>query len=123
MTRQEFVRRFVLMEMADDYENLEHICSLVAQHGSRCGLTIPRSEIIQAIVGLIETDLAKAYRLSARSPSVYTFPGVPSREELEDCSTYFFVTPEGLGLAASGGNWYPFDDLGDLRDDWVPPDT
>jgi hypothetical protein len=34
-----------------------------------------------------------------------------------DFKTYFYLTKKGLDLHLSDGTW-PFDDLGDLRQDW-----
>lgn len=65
MTRKELVRRFVLNEVGDDYENLEHIHTLIARDSARCGLAeVSRPEIVEGLAGLIESGLAKAYRLT-----------------------------------------------------------
>ncbi len=120
MTRREFVSRFVLMEIADDYENLEHICSVVAEDSSQCGLTIAVPEIIRGLVDLIEGGLAKAYRLSTRLAQ--EIQGVPRNDEFGDYYTHFWATPRGRQLVVSERDWWPFDDLGVLRTDWSPPD-
>jgi hypothetical protein len=120
MTRTEFVRRFVLMEIADDYENLEHIRTTVARDGSRCGMTISDTEIFRALADLIEAGLAKAYRLSGTAPAE-VIPGVPRPREIEDVHTYFWATSDGGDLVVSDREWWPFDDIGELREDWLPP--
>jgi len=71
MNRHELVRRIVLNSISDDYENLDQvIIRMVAQDGAKCGLTIDRSEIVDALAGLIEDGLAKAYLLSGTAPHV-----------------------------------------------------
>lgn len=117
MNRPELLRRFVLNEVADDYENLEKIYSEVSSLGSRCGLSLPRGEIKQALVDLIEARLVKAYRLTTNS--VEEFDGVPEAERMDD--SYFWITPRGKDLLVSDGDWWPFDDEGSLRVGWVPP--
>ena len=65
MTREEFVRRFVLNEIGDDYESLEHISPFILRDSERVGLTISRDEIVQAMPELIQAGLAQAYKLSS----------------------------------------------------------
>jgi hypothetical protein len=122
MTRIEFVRRFVLIEIADDYEDLEHIYSLVARDSLRSGLTVQKPEIIHALVELIEAGLATAYRLSGSSPA-QKIQGVPPRAEIEDSYIHFWATPKGRELVVSDRDWWPFDDEGALRRDWSPPNA
>jgi hypothetical protein len=120
MTRKEFVRRFVLMEIADDYENLEHTCSVVARDSARCGLAISQAEIVEALADLIDAGLARAYRLSGAE--VRVFHGVPTLQEAENFYTHFWATQTGRELMTVDREWWPFDDLGELRSDWVPPE-
>jgi hypothetical protein len=54
MDRYELVRRLVLNSIFDDYENVDQVILRgVAEDGAKCGLTIERSEIVNALSGLI----------------------------------------------------------------------
>ncbi len=83
---------FVLDAIADDYENLEKIDTHVNRLALECGLTIHSSEVLQALIDLIATGLAKAYRLSTVVPAE-EFQGVPTAAEVKDY--YFWVTEKG----------------------------
>jgi hypothetical protein len=120
MTRKEFVRRFILMEIADDYENVEHIRFMITRDCSRCGLIISETEIIFGLSEVIMAGLAKAYRLSGTVPAL-AIQGVPSQQEFTDPYTHFWATEAGRGLVTADRDWWPFDDVGNLRADWVSP--
>jgi hypothetical protein len=63
-----------LNSICDDFENVDQVILRdVAEGGAKCGLTIERPEVVEALAGLIEVGLAKAYILSA-------YPNDPSRE-------------------------------------------
>jgi hypothetical protein len=54
MDRYELVRGLVLNSIFDDYENADQVILRdVAEDGAKCGLTIERSEIVNALSGLI----------------------------------------------------------------------
>jgi hypothetical protein len=54
MDRSELVRLLVLCEICDDYENVDQIIFPgVARDAARCGLVIERSEVVNALAGLI----------------------------------------------------------------------
>ena len=77
MKRKQFVRRLVLDHIADDYENVDQmILNEVAEDGARCGLTIERPEIVNALAGLIEDRLAKAYVLSSTATELQGMPTI-----------------------------------------------
>lgn len=100
MNRTEFVRRLALMEISDDFENVDQvILRHVAERGSRCGLKIARSEIVDALAGLIEDGLAKAYDLSAagtKDPFSTEIQGMPEINLVEEnFKTYFYITRRG----------------------------
>jgi hypothetical protein len=100
MARKELVRRFVLNEIGDDYENLEHIRSLMAKDAERCGLTISTDEIVQSLADLIQSGLAKAYRF--RPPYKSQPDQIPRMPPLEEIREYYFwATPEGRDLQVS----------------------
>jgi hypothetical protein len=65
MERRERVRRLVLNSICDDFENVDQIILQdVTREGSKLGLTIERSDIVDALEGLIVDGLVKAYLLS-----------------------------------------------------------
>lgn len=119
MTRKELVRRFVLNEIGDDYENVEHIHTLIARDSSRCGLEISRPDIVQGLRELIETGLAKAYKLTPTRRTAEEVTGVQSVDQMDDY--YFWATPKGRDLQSSDDDWYPFDESGKIRKDWAAP--
>ena len=120
MNRHELVRRIVLNSISDDYENVDQvIIRMVAEDGAKCGLTIDRSEIVDALAGLIEDGLAKAYLLSGTAPHVTELQGMPSIDIPEsNFRTYFYITKKGMNLHRSDDTWYPLDDEGNLKPDW-----
>ena len=122
MTRSEFLRRLVLNEIGDDYENVDQvILREVAKTGARCGLTIERFEVVDALASLIADGLAKAYILPGpeRSPFSGELPGMPPMDEVEEnFKTYFYITKKGMDLHLSDREWFPLDDEGELRKDW-----
>ena len=126
MRRAEFVQKMVLNEICDDFENLDQIIlPNVAKYGCKCGLTIERTEIVEALSVLVENGLAKAYYLACKEPFSTELAGMPPMDTIEeDFRTYFYATKNGLDLQGSyrsAASW-PFDDEGELRCDWVPPE-
>jgi hypothetical protein len=122
LSRSEFVRRLVLNSICDDFENVDQvILPDVAADGAKCGLTIERPEVVEALAGLIEDGLAKAYRLPgpSRDPFSGELKGMPPMDVIEeDFKTYFYITEKGMDLHLSDDTWWPFDDEGHLRQDW-----
>lgn len=88
MKRRELIRRLVLNAICDDFENVDQtILRDVTRDGSRFGLTIERSDIVDELAGLIEDGLAKAYLLSGtmgRDPFAGELPGMPSLDVVEE---------------------------------------
>jgi hypothetical protein len=122
LSRSEFVRRLVLNWICDDYENVDQtILRDVAEDAGKCGLTVERPEVVEALASLIEDGFAKAYRLGDQDPSSGGLQGMPPMEVIEeDFKTYFYRTKKGLdlhNLHRSDGTW-PFDDEDELRPDW-----
>lgn len=122
MDRSGLVRLMVLNEICDDYENVDQIIfPQVAKQAAKCGLTIERSEIVDALAKLIQDGLAKAYLLSPFEPFSTELEGMPPLDVIEqDFETYFYVTEKGKGIAVAvfDDTRWPFDDLGELRSDW-----
>lgn len=112
MTRDEFIRRLVLDQICDDYENVDQtILGQVSEDGARCGLTIKRTEVIAALEKLIALGLVRAYDLSCRpgcSAELDGMPGIMTIEE--DFRTYFLATDEGIELQLSDDTWWPFNE-------------
>jgi hypothetical protein len=106
MDRSEFVRRLVLNSICDDYENIDQIIlPEVAKDGAKCGLTIERSEVVDALAWLIADGMATAYLLSSTGPSV-ELPGMPPVDEVEEYfKTYFYITKKGMDLHLSDDTW------------------
>jgi hypothetical protein len=123
MTRSEFVRRLVLDSICDDFENVDQvILRQVAKTSEKCGLTIERSEVVDALASLVADGLARAYILPGleKSPFSGELPGMPPMDEVEKYfKTYFYITKKGMDLHLSDGEWWPLDDEGELRKDWA----
>jgi hypothetical protein len=87
MERRELIRRLVLNSISDDFENVDQIILRdVAREGSKFGLSIERSDIVNALKGLIEDGLAKAYLLSGNlgpDPFAGELPGMPPLDVVE----------------------------------------
>jgi hypothetical protein len=122
MDRSELMRLMVLNEICDDFENVDQvILPNIAREGAKCGLSIERSEIVDALAGLVKDGLAKAYILTppCGDPFSREFQGMPPLDVIEEYfETYFYVTKKGMDLQLSGDTWWPFDDEGKLRPDW-----
>jgi hypothetical protein len=117
MTRQELVRLAVLMNIADACEEPVHVYQRVAEDLEPCGLWVAPEETQGALIELIESGLAKAYRMSAE-PFPEELQGVPPFDGSHDY--YFWITEDGLRSLASGrarDDW-PLDDLHDVIPGW-----
>jgi hypothetical protein len=126
MNRRELVRRLVLNAIADDYENVDQvILRHVAEDGAKCGLTIDRTEIVDALARLIEDGFARAYLLSSREPFRTELQGMPLIDVVEEYfETYFYITKHGTGLLLYDDASWPFDDERNLRPNWrLDPET
>jgi hypothetical protein len=80
LSRSEFVRRLVLNSICDDFENVDQvILREVAEEAAKCGLTVGRPEVVEALAALVEAGLAKAYILSGDSNDPFSgeLPGMP----------------------------------------------
>ncbi len=107
LARGEFVRRLVLNSICDDFENVDQVILRdVAADAAKCGLAVERPEIVEALAGLIEDGLAKAYLLPGtnRDPFSGELPGMPPMDDVEeDFKTYFYITKKGMDLHLSDG--------------------
>jgi hypothetical protein len=104
----------VLNSISDDYENVDQVILRdVAQDGAKLGLTLDRSDVVEALASLVRDDLAKAYRLSGFAPYSTELPGMPPLDVVEeDFKTYFYITKKGMDLHLSDDSWWPFDEDG-----------
>jgi hypothetical protein len=125
MKRTEFLQRLVLSTICDDFENVDQVILRdVAEQGAKCGFAIQRFDVVEALRGLVNAGLAKAYDLSASVPDPFAgeLPGMPPLDDIEQYfRTYFYVTQKGMDFHKADGTWWPFDDEGSLRPDWNPP--
>lgn len=125
MNRTEFLHRLVLNTICDDFENVDQvILREVAEQGATCGLTIRRADVVEALRGLVEAGLAKAYDLPGSSADPFSgeLAGMPPLDVAEEhFRTYFYITKKGMEFHEADGAWWPFGDDGGLRPDWNPP--
>ena len=112
MDRNELVRRLVLNAIADDYENVDQvILRHVADGCARCGIKVERSDIVDALTGLVRDGLAKAYLLSGTTPYATELQQMPLLDVIEEYfKTYFYITPKGMDQYLSDDTWWPFED-------------
>jgi hypothetical protein len=74
---------------------------------------------VDALAGLIQDGLAKAYLLAPFEPFSTELQGMPPLGIIEeDFETYFYATKKGIDLRLSHWTSWPFDDEGELRPDW-----
>jgi len=112
MNGSEIIRQLVLREISDDYENVDQIIfPSVLEACAKRGVKIERSNVVEALAGLIEDGLAKAYVLSGTKPYSTELPGMPSLEIVEvHFKTHFYITKKGVDLLRSYVG-LPFGDL------------
>jgi hypothetical protein len=115
---------FILNTISEDFENVDQvILGHAAEQAAKCGLTIQRSDVVEALRGLVDAGLAKPYDLSAssRDPFAGELPEMSPLDVVEeDFRTYFYVTKKGMEFHEAGCAWWPFDGEGELRPDWNP---
>jgi len=122
MTRSEFVRLLVLNSICDDFENVDQVILRdVAETGAKCGLTIERAEVVDALASLVSDGLAKAYILpgptsDAFSGELQSMPALTAVEE--HFRTYFYITKQGMNLHLANEAWWPLDDDGNIKEGW-----
>ena len=113
---------FVLNAICDDYENLTvSIAEPVVKDGIDCGLTIEKSEVVEALKELVELGWATAWQLGK---DAHEFDRMPSLEEMEDANgAWFEITEAGMKVHVAEYEGWPFDDDNNLRKDWTPPEN
>ena len=101
---------FVLNELGDDYENVQHIVERVQPWGTDHGMLISVEEISAALISLVEAKLVAAYNLTGLTAS---HTPLTQRILIDEIGTlYFLQTKEGE--AKQHVNDCYFDDLGML---------
>lgn len=108
------------------FENIDQvILHEVSDVGARCGLAIQRGEVVDALKVLVSDGLARAYNFSGlhRDPFACEIQGMPPLDAVEEYfRTYFSITDKGMGFHKADRTWWPLDDDGALRSDWIPLD-
>jgi len=118
MNRRDLVSITALLDVSDDYESTDHIVQSVSEVSDQCRVVFDRQETIAALSDLIQSGLAKAYRLDPYGAAPEEIGGVPAPDEFDDSYTYFYITEKGkLKIRADrlAGETWPFDDYGSLR--------
>ncbi|HYL95883.1 MAG TPA: hypothetical protein VET69_08770 [Terriglobales bacterium] len=116
MKQSDTIEMFALNAIADDYENFDIVLRRVAELGAQCDMTVGRSEVLQALMSLIEAGLAKAYVLSGNA--FEEFHGMPPDFALKGWDYAFWITEKGRQVALG----HPVrDEEGSLRKDWPGP--
>ena len=98
------MRRLVLDEICNDYENVDQcILGAVASGAATFGFNVDRPEIIEVLAQLVTDGYARAYLLSGREPFVVKVEGMPSLDVIEvDFKTHFLATKKGLEFTSAG---------------------
>lgn len=118
MTRVDLTRMLVLNEISDDFEEPQHIHEVLAPLAEKCQFIITQEEVKQALIHLVRSGLARAYRLSPWSEGE-EIQGAPLPEQAGDY--YYWITDEGRKTQGAFKGW-PFDGRGGAIPGWSPPD-
>src|ERR1039458_3895214 len=110
MEQTEIIRRLVLNEICDDYENVDQtILADVSSDGARLGLTVNRADIVNALASLVADGFAGAYLLYPQpTKRLEHMPVLDVPEEF--FATYFLATDKGKALDKLDNSWWPFED-------------
>ena len=114
MDRDELIRLFVLDAICDDYENVDQvIIGHVAGYCAKLGMAVDRSDVVMALGELVDSRMAKAYRLFSTEPFKEDLEGMPPLDVVETYfKTYFYITKKGMERQLSDDGW-PFDEDGE----------
>jgi hypothetical protein len=123
MTRLELIRRLVLNEICDDYEDIFQIEKQLGQGLQDVSFSISQEEVIRALAELIELEWARAWDLSSNNPEVLPYDGMPPTTEIVPWRTYFWATPTGIAINVADDSWSPWNDEGSVRPSWNPPEA
>jgi hypothetical protein len=111
-----------LNEMSDDLENLTvSIMPGINRDAAESGMTIEKSEVVLALVELVELGWATAYL--PQSHELVEIEGMPPLDNLEGQNgAWFYITDAGRKAQNEYDCW-PFDEQGEPRKDWTPPEN
>jgi hypothetical protein len=118
MNPQKLIRLFALMAISDDYEEPKHLYRVIAQEAGICGVVVSPDGVRVALTELVESGLAKAYRLSTTEP-VEEIEGAPPLDRLDEY--YFWITDKGRHVLAVDRVHWPLDEENVLLPGWQPP--
>ena len=94
MTKTQLLEIFVLNDVCDDYETLQHIVEHVQDWGAEYGLTPTRFEIVKALISLVEAKLIFAVFLSPKAPNVTEITDITGKMD----DLYYYPTSAGKTL-------------------------
>jgi hypothetical protein len=96
----------VLDAICDDYESVDQvILPHVAKLCGEFGISVERSEVVAALAGLVEDELARAYLLSSSEPAK-ELQSMPSLDVIEEnFQSYFYITKRGMDVHLSDDSW------------------
>ena len=110
MTEKDLLEIFVLNEICDDYENLQHIEARIQPWSAEYGLSFSTAEIQQSLCTLLEAKLIAAYDLRELVDHPVAIEGSIPTEDL--ASLYYFLTADGIKHHQRNDQF--FGDNGDL---------
>ena len=117
MNRQQLLHILVLNQIADTYDAFERVIDCVTQLGTRCGVALEQSEIASELNKLVDSGLARAYRLSPDWRRFETITGWPRPSEIE--SSYFLLTDKGISEVRELRSLWPLDEDDVPIKDWT----
>jgi hypothetical protein len=91
MTRHEFILRLVLIQICDDFEDIERILPAI-EEGKICGVEITYEEVLDALRELLDLGYAKAWDLERCSEAAQP------REDIDAMTPRFARTEAGLAF-------------------------
>jgi hypothetical protein len=118
MRRDKLIAGLVLNEITDDYESAEHIVDVLQRYSGEEGFVVVNAEeITRALLGLVQAGLARAYRITFSSLDAVELRADSTPEDV--APLHFYITEEGRVLQSSEEH-SPFDDEGNLKQEWRP---
>jgi hypothetical protein len=118
MNRKDLIRLAVLLEISDDYEQPAHVYVRVTERLRACEVLVNPEDIGVSLRDLVESGLARAYRISGLGP-VEDIEGMPAIDHLQDY--YFWITDKGRLTLTSWRHEWPLDEEDQLIPGWSPP--
>jgi len=111
-----------MAQIADDYEEPWYVYENVATRARACGIAVDQQTVNRVLVDLVKNGLAKAYRIPIGG-NITEAEHAPPPDEVG--GYYFWITATGKDchLATRAREMWPFDDEGELRSDWTPPES